>query len=148
MSTMAWIGYGTALIAVMAAWMVIWKNAVRSRRMRLAMREAIPFDEWYHAAYGDTDISMELVADILRSLADCIGVAPTQLRPQDRFTVELAVPGSRWLLDDSLADFEAALPQLIRRYHAEGWKPAPKCESIDAMIRSLHAARKTNAAQS
>jgi hypothetical protein len=89
MSAVAWIAFAACVIY---GGLSIFLPE-RIRRRRFSARPRLSFDELYEQYFREFPFSKELLRTLWRESADELKVDAELLRPGDRFTVELAVPG-------------------------------------------------------
>ena len=116
----------------------VYAHKIAEKRLRqtFANREIIRFDEWFAKYYDSVELHKSLVKDVLTIIANEIKIAPTQIRPDDRFDREFTSPVKyRFLLiDDSVV---TALEKILEKYANSGWKFPKNCETVDDLIRRL-----------
>lgn len=109
------------VVAIMAATAlcilayILQRRGHTRRKMTLSHRPALQEDEWFQRFLDVVDSDRELVAAVLARLACAIGIQWTQLRPDDRFDLDLRIP-ARYAAWEDLEDFEDSLTQWCRAH--------------------------------
>jgi hypothetical protein len=109
--------------------------AAKEVKRRIGSRQIISFDEWFANYYGSSNIiPVSLAKDIVTIIANEIGVAATQILPEDRFSHELSVQTTykHFLMDGAV---DTALEIISRKYSFKDKPPIMK--TVDDLIRFL-----------
>jgi hypothetical protein len=127
------------LIAATLFYLFIYFIAAKELHKRLEAREMLPFDVWLNKYYGEKKVNVELIKDILAIIAKEIRIAPTQIKPSDRFSRELSLKPYflKIFLDEAI---DTSLEIICKKYTIMGWKKsdAIKCTTIDELISSIN----------
>lgn len=102
MALQALLGVAVALAFGVLIWL-FGKRADQRRAIRFDGRRQLSFDEIWDYYYSNSGLRRELVEEALRIIEKAIGVPIGKLRPDDRFSEQLA-PERGWEMDDSLAE--------------------------------------------
>jgi len=104
---------GVLLIAAFLLWHGTKKAEVK-KLQRLADRDSISAEEFYLKYYVNTDLPKNNVISLLEEIAIATEIPKEKIRPNDRFSLELA-PEKGWELDDGLFLFLAKWKKLLAK---------------------------------
>lgn len=112
----------------------LWKSATKSiAQKNIEERPIMSPADFYSAFYADSGIAPDILAELQDLVASELCVTAGQLRPTDRFAVELT-PG-RWNEWDS--GFAALMTHLGAMARERGTRIEQPIETVDEYIRTM-----------
>lgn len=105
------------------------------RRKRLAGRDRLTVEEFFHQFYSETGIAFSVVREALWEIANATDVEEGYLRPEDRFD-DVLRPAAGWEHDDGLNLLGTNLLQRARKAGIS--LDLPTIRSVDDYVRSLN----------
>lgn len=106
---------GAIILGVVAAGgLVVWLYfPSHQRRSRFEHRSALSLDQIYAEYFACKNLPKELACELWREVSACLKLPPEQLRPSDRFDLELAATKG-WEHDDELLDVQWAAERRLK----------------------------------
>lgn len=128
----------------LSLFLIFWlsKKETRRKNNRFINRPDMGIDEFYSSYYRCAGIPQEIVAQVLKDIANATGISECKIRPSDRFDHELA-PLKGWEFGDGLIE----LSWIVNKKTGKIKKPKTiNFNTVDDLIRFI--ASKDNVAKS
>ncbi|MDA2912924.1 hypothetical protein MYX77_03005 [Acidobacteriia bacterium AH_259_A11_L15] len=124
------------VIALILAWFRYRTAPHYNRRKikQLGPRQPMSADEFYQMFYSQSQLPKEVVLELLKEVAESIEVPPTLLRPEDRFSAEMA-DDAAWGPDGGLAEVTFAAERREKRLGVA--VDLSKIQTLDDYIRAF-----------
>lgn len=108
---------------------------LRQRKItRVSTRAPLGPDQFYEKYYASSGLPKRVVLQLLKEVANASDIPVPLLRPEDRFTVELA-PIKGWEFDDGLVELSWLTEDREKRF--AGKVDLSKIQTVDDYIRTI-----------